>query len=74
MTAWVDNYCNYYQTKSACTKHDADEGTGLKWCWKKFVINTRGKYKNIKISKHQKIWNVNKKSHKEEIQSNGMDN
>ena len=41
-----------YQTKSAWTKHDANESMELKWCWKK-LSSIQGE--NIKILKYQNI-------------------
>ena len=41
-----------YQTKSAWTKHDANESTGQKWCWKKL---SSVQEENIKILKYQNI-------------------
>ena len=53
MTAWVDNYCNYYQNKSACINYDADENTGLKTGAGRNLSSTQGE--NIKTSKYQNI-------------------
>ena len=53
MTALVDNYCNYDQTKSACIKYDADESTGLKTGAGRNLSSTQGE--NIKILKYQNI-------------------
>ena len=43
-----------YQTKSAWTKHDANESTGQKWCWKKLssVQEENIKILNIKTSEN----------------------
>ena len=53
MTALVDNYCNYDQTKSACIKYGADESTGLKTGAGRNLSSTQGE--NIKILKYQNI-------------------